>query len=325
MAELSGVVVTHNSADVIEECLEAAILCCGEVTVVDNASTDDTVAKARAFPGVRVIANRENLGFAGGVNVGVSHSRAATVLVMNPDVVLESQPHPLAEACEAHGYGAAAGMLTGHDGLPQRGFGIRRLPSASSLAFEVLGINRLFPANPVNRRWRALDQDLSAAADVEQPAGALFAFRREAWEALGGFDSRFHPVWFEDVDFCRRLALAGWRVRYVPEVRARHAGGASIRKMAGSDREVHWYVNLLRYSATAFGLSGRLGVAVSVAVAAVLRGGWSILHPGRWPQVPAYPQVVLGKGVKGEAGGAHWNGAATAAHSETTDTQPNVP
>lgn len=336
MAELSAVIVTHNSADVIEDCLEAALAACSEVTVIDNASSDDTVDKARSFDQVQVFSNRENLGFAGGVNQGVQHSRHPTILVLNPDVVLLNNPYPLVEACQNRGYAAAAGMLLGEDGVPQRGFGIRRLPKASSLAFEAIGLNRLLPGNPVNRRWRALDLDPSTPRDVQQPAGAFFAFRREVWEVLGGFDTRFHPVWFEDVDFCRRLALAGWRIRYVPEVRARHSGGHSIRKMERSDREVQWYVSLLRYSATAFGTFGRLGVAAAVALAALLRWCWSVLDRGRWSRLSAYPEIgakalraaveaVLGKGVKGEAAGPPWNGSRAAAHTETTDTQPNVP
>lgn len=336
MAELSAIIVTHNSAGEIEDCLEAASATCDEVVVVDNASADDTVARACGFPGVQVIASRENLGFAGGVNLGVRHSRFSTILVMNPDVVLLNHPQPLVAACHLRGYAASAGMLMGEDGVPQRGFTIRRLPTPASLAFEALGLNRVWPRNPVNRRWRAMDLDLFAPQDVEQPAGAFFVFRREVWDALGGFDTRFHPVWFEDVDFCRRLALGGWRVRYLPEVRARHAGSASIRKMRELDREVQWYVSLLKYSAAAFGEFGRLGVAVAVALAAGLRWGWSMLSPRRWPRSPAYPKVgayalraatetVFGRGVRGEVAGSSFDGARASARTKTTDTQPNVP
>jgi GT2 family glycosyltransferase len=55
---------------------------------------------------------------------------------------------------------------------------------------------------------------------VEQPAGAFLMTRRDVWDQLGGFDQDFHPVWFEDVDFCRRAAEAGYRIQYVPRVRA---------------------------------------------------------------------------------------------------------
>lgn len=336
MAELSAVIVTYNSAGEIGDCLEAASAACDEVIVVDNASTDDTVARARDFAGVQVIRSRENLGFAGGVNLGVQHARYSTILVLNPDVVLLNHPQPLVTACHERGYAASAGMLLGGNGAPQQGFSIRRLPTPTSLSFEALGLNRVWPDNPVNRRWRAAGVDLFSPQDVEQPAGAFFVFRREIWEALGGFDTRFRPVWFEDVDFCRRITLAGWRIRYLPEVRARHAGAASIRKMGQVDREVQWYVSLLKYSAAAFGVFGRLGVAVAVALAAGLRWWWSLLSPHRWPRLPAYPKIgahalraateaMLGKGVRGEIAGLSFDGARASARTKTTDTQPNVP
>jgi len=53
-------------------------------------------------------------------------------------------------------------------------------------------------------------------AHVDQPAGAFFMFRRSAWQQLGGFDERFWPVWFEDVDFCARLTAAGYSVALIP-------------------------------------------------------------------------------------------------------------
>ena len=65
--------------------------------------------------------------------------------------------------------GAAAGKLTGSQGRPQTGFSVRRFPTPLSLSFEVLGLDRIWPANPVNRRYRCLDLNLEAPADVEQP------------------------------------------------------------------------------------------------------------------------------------------------------------
>ncbi len=82
----------------------------------------------------------------------------------------------------------------------------------------MLGINRLWPRNPVNWRFRCYDVDLQSMkpVEIEQPAGAFMMIRRDAWERVGGFDESFYPLWFEDVDFCCRLKLAGLRLFHVP-------------------------------------------------------------------------------------------------------------
>ena len=84
---------------------------------------------------------------------------------------------------------------------------------------------------------------------VDQPAGAFLMFSRAAWETVGGFDERFWPVWFEDVDFCARIKAAGFRTYYDPEACAKHSGSHSIRALSLENRERYWYGSLLEYAA----------------------------------------------------------------------------
>jgi GT2 family glycosyltransferase len=84
---------------------------------------------------------------------------------------------------------------------------------------------------------------------VDQPAGAFMMFSRAAWEKVGGFDERFFPIWFEDVDFCARLKAAGFRNYYNPLSIARHSGGHSIEHLILENRERYWYGSLLEYAA----------------------------------------------------------------------------
>ena len=121
----------------------------------------------------------------------------------------------------------AGGKLVDPGGAPQAGFAVRNLPTALTLIFEVLLINRIWKNNRVNWHYRCSGLDLSQPAKVEQPAGALFLFRRSVWERLGGFDEGFYPLWFEDVDFCRRAKDDGYHMYYVPAVQAVHEGGHS--------------------------------------------------------------------------------------------------
>jgi hypothetical protein len=237
---------------VILSCLDALAEMAPSVaaTVVDNASTDRTVEQVRRRPGVTLVANRENRGFAAAANQGFGVTTGDPILLLNPDVRLRTALTPLSEACREHGL--AAGQLIGPDGRAQAGFTIRRFPTPASLAFELLGINRLWPGNAVNRRYRYLDRDLNRQGPAEQPAGAFLMTRRDVWEHLGGFDENFRPVWFEDVDFCRRAAEAGYRIEYVPQVCAEHLGGHSVRKLSAANMEVYWYDSLLRYGAMHF-------------------------------------------------------------------------
>jgi N-acetylglucosaminyl-diphospho-decaprenol L-rhamnosyltransferase len=259
----------------ILSCLDALAEMAPEVvaTVVDNASTDGTVEQVRqraaVNPRVKLVANRDNRGFAGAANQGFAAAVGDPILLLNPDVRLRTPLSALSEACQEHGL--AAGQLTGPDGRAQAGFTIRRFPTPMSLAFELLGINRLWPSNAVNRRYRYLDRDLNREGPVEQPAGAFLMTRRDVWEQLGGLDEGFHPVWFEDVDFCRRAAGAGYRIAYVPQVRAEHSGGHSVRKLPSARIEEYWYASLLTYAAKHFGLWPYRAVCFAAVLSTVPR------------------------------------------------------
>lgn len=273
--KLAALIITHNSGAHVHSCLQACLrfqdAFPAGVLVIDNASTDPTCAVAEAFAGVRVVRNRENRGFAAAVNQGFRLlANADAILVLNPDVEILSPPGILAQALEKDAcIGAAGGLLLDRNGRPQHGFFVRRLPTAAALALEALGVNRLWPANPVNRRWRALDLPAEAPAADVQPPGACLLVRREAWEKLDGWDEAYHPVWFEDVDFIRRLLDAGWRSVYVPAFRAIHAGGHSVRRLAWETRQLYWYRNLLRYVSRHLQTPGRVLVGLSV-IAGVL-------------------------------------------------------
>jgi hypothetical protein len=271
MSETGIVIVTWNAEDVIGACLDAALRYSDRVVVVDNASADATVDAVRARPQVRLIANRDNRGFAAAVNQGVRSLDCPYVLLLNPDAVIETPLDALADACREPDVAAAGGRLLDENGLAQKGFLVRRFPTGWTLAFEVLGLNRLFPSSPVNRRYRALDFDPDVAAEVDQPAGAFLMLRRDVWQGLGGFCEDFHPLWFEDVDYARRARDRGFRMLYVPAVSARHRGAYSIRLLDWERRQIYWYANLLRYAAKHLSGTATRGVGVALALSVVPR------------------------------------------------------
>jgi GT2 family glycosyltransferase len=279
---IGAVIVSHQSAGFLRACLEACLrhvpLDDGLV-VVDNASTDGSACVASSVPGVTVFPNTNNAGFAGGVNQGFRAMPSADlVLLLNPDAILKTGIESLTRCFDDPRLAIASGALCDEDGTPQRGFTIRRLPTATALTLENLAINRIWPGNSCNRSWRCFDLDLSRAQDVEQPAGAFLLIRRSVWETLGGFDEGFYPAWFEDVDFCRRVRQSGYRIRYEPMALAVHAGGHSVRSIDWCKRQVYWNENLLRYSGLHFSRPGQLATALSAAVGGVARGMWEAVQ-----------------------------------------------
>ena len=269
-ARIGIVMVTYNSEAEIGASLDAALATGAEVVVIDNASGDGTIAEI-ARRGVRLIANPANRGFAAAANQGFAALNSPYVLLLNPDAVIRSGLEDLREACDLPGAGAAGGCLAGADGEPQKGFMVRRLPSPFTLILEVLLVNRIWFTNPWNRRYRALDLDYSQRLPVEQPAGAFLMVRRAVWQELGGFDEGYFPLWFEDVDFCRRMVNRGYRLYYVPEAVAKHTGGHSIPRISVEMRQFYWYGSLLRYSARHFHPWSFRVVCLAVVTGSILR------------------------------------------------------
>ncbi len=268
---VAAVIVTHNSASYIGRSLDALAEMAPSVqtVVVDNASEDATLERVRERKTVRLVVNPNNRGFAAAANQGAREVDAEFYLLLNPDVFLHTHIGPLVAAAKQHGI--AAGLLTAKTGTAQRGFTIRRFPTPITLWFELLGLNRLWPSNPVNRKYRYGDRDVEAEGPVEQPAGAFLMLRRDVWERLGGFDEGFHPIWFEDVDLCKRAATAEYQPWLVPKVAAEHEGGHSISRLRSGCRQVYWCASLLKYAAKHFPPPAFRGICLAVLLTSVPR------------------------------------------------------
>jgi N-acetylglucosaminyl-diphospho-decaprenol L-rhamnosyltransferase len=268
------IVVTHNSRTCIRACLQAlAPFRRWKVVVVDNNSTDDTIREAGTCAlEMLTLSNSHNVGFASAVNQAAQVAEGDVLVLLNPDTLATAGSlDNLADALRADTVGASCGLLLGAGGPPQKGFTIRRLPTIGSMLAEVLLLNRAWPGNPWNVRYRCLDLDYQTAQEVEQPAGACLAVKRQAWDAISGFDEGFFPVWFEDVDFCRRLRDKGWKIVYRPDAIFSHSGGHSVSRLAFRDRQSYWYQNLVRYFAKHHGRAQTTILRVGITVGLLLR------------------------------------------------------
>src|SRR3954451_4994762 len=209
---LAVVVVCHDNAGEVGATLRAlgAQLRPGdEVVVVDNASRDGTTDVVRAAgPEATVVESAENLGFAGGCHVGVRASSAPLVLLLNPDAVPAAGCLDALRACarERPGWGAWQALVTMADG---------DVVNTAGNVVHYLGFGW---AGDIGRPVASVD---GRPHEVGFASGAAMVVRREAWDAVGGFDERYF-MYGEDLDLSLRLRLAGWGVGVVPAARVAH-------------------------------------------------------------------------------------------------------
>jgi len=251
VADLSILIVTWNSERWIDRCLRSIPAACEgldyEVMVHDNASADRTLEH---ITGANVLHSDTNAGFAAGTNRAFAASRGRYVFLLNPDCELAPRTLTrLFEFLEAHPrIAAAVPLLSDESGDSQREFQLRRLPTLRTFAAELLLLDKLFPKNSATASYRYRDLDLTEPQHIEQPAAAALLLRREVVEEIGPFDEQFAPAWFEDVDYCRRLAQHQKEVWVVPGTEVRHFGGASLEHISFGAFVDIWYRNLFRYA-----------------------------------------------------------------------------
>lgn len=302
------IVVTYNSGDCIRDCLQALVpFTQWAIVLVDNNSTDDTLRNARTVPlEIDTLVNSRNVGFAAAVNQAAKVAKGDILLILNPDAIATTGSlDKLIETLRADNVGAASGLLLSEDGMGQKGFTVRGFPTLGSMLAEVLLINRVWPRNPWNVRYRCLDLDYRNVQEVDQPAGACLAVKRQAWHELNGFDEGFYPIWFEDVDFCRRLRDRGWKIVYNPDAIFSHAGGHSISGLTIRDRQSYWYRNLLRYFAKHHSFTELAILRVGVTVGLLFRTLLSLVGFGATGSsvseaVEAYCYAAWRYGVRGK-------------------------
>jgi len=234
MPLLSIIIITWNSEKFIEKCLKSIFDAKGsidlEVIVIDNASQDTTTKIIEKFkPGVRLICNQANLGYAKANNQGIEVSKGDYVLLLNPDVELKENCLKLMlDFMENHKDIDTLGpQLLNPDGSIQPS--CREFPDFSILLWEFSGLSFLFPKNRIFGRWRMEYFDFQSPREVDQPMGSCLLLRRKVIQKIGAFDEQF-PIFFNDVDLCYRIKNSGGKLYFLPEAKASHYKGGSTQQ-----------------------------------------------------------------------------------------------
>jgi GT2 family glycosyltransferase len=235
MAKLTIVIVNYNVQYFLEQCLlsvQKAIKSLPvEVYVVDNNSVDGSVSMVEEkFPWVKLIANKDNLGFSKANNQAMRLANGEYVLLLNPDTVIEEDTlvkvvdfmdtHP-----DAGGLGVHMVDGKGHF-LPESK---RGLPTPATSFYKIFGISRLFPKSAKFNRYHLGNLSKTETHEIEILSGAFMLMRKKALDQVGLLDEDFF-MYGEDIDLSWRIVSGGWKNYYYPGTSIIHYKGESTKK-----------------------------------------------------------------------------------------------
>ncbi len=251
LPDVSIIVVSYNVRKLLLECIgsikKSVKGVSYEIIVVYNASKDSTVdALKKTYPDISIIANRDNRGFARANNQGAALSRGRYLLLLNPDTLLTEDPVSQAIAfmekrAEA---GALSYMLLNSDGSVQSTTHL--LPNLKTEFYHFFGLKRLlrfsFLRPVIKAVARVVDRQAASyiesydsvefEKEVEIIPGAFMFLRREAMAGVGLFDEGFF-LYSEDIDLCKRIGEAGWKIFLLPSTPVIHYEGQSLKPAFG--------------------------------------------------------------------------------------------
>lgn len=233
--DISIVIVSFNVRYFLESCLYSVYKALkevkGEVIVVDNNSVDGTFRMVEEkFPEVKIIPNRENIGFAKACNQGIGIARGRYVLLLNPDTLIEETTlTKCIQFMDEHPEAGALGvkMIDGKGNfLPESK---RALPTPMVAFYKIFGLGCLFPRSRTFNRYYLGHLDKNKTTSVEVLTGAFMMLRKEILEEIGGLDEDYF-MYGEDIDLSYRITQAGYRNYYFPETTIVHYKGESTKK-----------------------------------------------------------------------------------------------
>ncbi|MFH1353895.1 MAG: glycosyltransferase family 2 protein [bacterium] len=264
MNKIFIIIVNWNTGELLARCLRSLQSLperekIDEVIVVDNASTDRSLVKAQVVvgksinrPRVRFIKQTSNVGFARANNMAIELvanrlDQGGHVLLLNPDTEVKSGvlTGMLRVLEQDNKVGVVGPRLLNSDGSSQNS--VRAFPTFWVFVFLLLKLHRLLPGARLWRRYKRDNFDYLKQAEVDQVKGAAFMIRGEVVRSMGVLDEKFW-VWFEEVDYCKRVKEAGWKVVYTPEAQVIHHGAVSFNQLAGFQRSLLWLRSCLHYA-----------------------------------------------------------------------------
>ena len=257
MIDVSIIIVSWNVAELLCQCLESILngqvalnqpdgtKPVVEIIVVDSASHDNTVQRVRdEFPGVKLLAQAENVGFTRGNNIGLAEAQGRHLLLLNPDtkIIADAIPQMINYLDSNPDVGIVGPHTLNDDGTTQSS---RRRFHTKSIAFwESTWLQPVAPKKMLDDFY-ITDEPDDAVLDVDWMQGSCLMARREVYEQIGGLDTGY-VMFFEETDWCKQAKDAGWRNVYLGTAQIIHYGGKSTEQ-AGAWKHIHFQQSKLRY------------------------------------------------------------------------------
>jgi GT2 family glycosyltransferase len=233
MIEVSIIVINYNTfqltCDAIQSIYDQVRNVAFEIILIDNASTEGDVSKfSRKFPGIKIVASKENVGFAKGNNLGIKHSKGKAILLLNSDTRLlnNSVSISLNYLDQNHSVAAVTGRLEFEDGTIQHN--CQRFPSITAKIFELLRLQKMVSKKVGGRILQGAFFGYHEQIFPDWIWGTYFMFKREALAILPKRKlAEDFFMYGEDMQWCKDFALLGKRVAFLPEARIMHLMGKS--------------------------------------------------------------------------------------------------
>lgn len=281
--DLSIIVVNWNTRDLLRECLssidrevERGSVLTVETIVVDNASQDESLAMVRSeFPHVRSIGNEHNIGFAAANNQAISQARGQLLFLLNPDAFLRPGAlDGLARFLDTHPEAAAVGpqVLNPNGTWQAAAF---RFPTLWDLFCEAVFLSVLWPHSSVFARKELGGFNRDYSREVDWVQGCAMLIRRPVWDAVGPFDEEYW-MYVEELDWCRRAALQGYRVFFTPDAEVVHLGKRAVARARAHVLPLGFRSHF-RYYRKFDGRATELVVRLITLLQMALRAGISVL------------------------------------------------
>ncbi|MBU4293452.1 MAG: glycosyltransferase family 2 protein [Actinobacteria bacterium] len=239
--KLSIIIVSYNSSNLLEECLDSIFKYpCGQnygVIVVDNNSSDGSQELVRKkYPGVELITNTSNVGFAAANNMAIKSTDSDFILLLNSDCqVYENSLDEMLGFIERITEAAVVGpKIINSDGSIQ--YSCRKFPSIIDAGLHSILVN-IAPDNPVSRKYKLADISREKPFEVDWVSGSCMLVRRQALLRTGFMDENYF-MYVEDIDLCFQMWKKNWKVFYYPHAEILHhvGGSTNVGKVAASVR-----------------------------------------------------------------------------------------